>query len=659
MMKFSVESAEEGEGRFSWVPLVDSDDDGEVKQPSFVLSSTIATDAEGFSQGTHKHLQPVDSKYDTDTSKADDEWHKMFGKGFEASGAIRDAAPEMTDDSIDVAMLGDLLSQFVGDQDKRGIAYAVDELLEAMRWGMKKKALGAVRGTEICGRCFDPLFDESTENVELQICPVCDRWVHDYCYEFHMGVHVPGILCLGVRRNAAACPLQSAKPVEETKKDEPSAKPDAQASKRLQRVGTPQARAPCAQPAAAAGSSGPLDEFYQSRVPFTGSHKKSERKHTHGDSSEEEGLPEVDYCTQCGSTECNRQPSLCAEQDRLNRAKHLCRGLCDHPPFACTVTELFTPDHVDQMANEIGERVRKVAERDALKAPARQRSKEFREGRRELDVESMMTKGTTYAWEPFARTISQTALNTGLKSGALKRMVDTALKRGRAFTHGSTADMILWSSMTHTLSRAIHLWRSGSLQHKAKEFVHEFLSKVTKEHFSQISWALKVCRIILLTDTEFPVEASEPGAAEPEAGPSDPVAAAASTLKKAWQTKEFSLTMAKVQSGEVKLTLWSVNEKFRREHYARLQRLRQIYGVGASEATGERTDASARVSREVIGLAGVAGIGNLQRLAQAEEVPLDLLTPEQVKKPELVDHEEFKFPSPSPRRLHGPRKSKH
>jgi len=666
MMKFSVEPAE-GEGHFAWIPLVDSDDDGEVKQPSFVLSSTIATDAEGYAQGTHKHLQPVDSKYDNATTKADEEWRKVFGKGFEASLAIKDAVPELTDDTIDVAMLGDLLSQFVMDQEERSIGYAVDELLEAMRWGMSKRAIGAARGTDVCGRCFEPLFDEGTENVELQICPVCNRWIHEYCYEFHMGVHVPGILCLGVRRNAAACPPQGAKCMRcrklladsstycmtcrqimgfparelESELDEPAAASDAQASERLQREGTSQARAPSAQPAAAAGSSGPLDEFFQSRAPFTLSRKNKVRKYARGDSSEEEGLPEVDYCTQCGSMECNRQPSLCAEQDRLNRAKHLCRGLCDHPPFACTVTELFTSDHVDQMENEIGARVNRVAERDALKAPARQRSKEFREGRRELDVESMMAKGTTYAWEPFARTISQTALNTGLKSGALKRMVDTALKRGRAFTHGSTADMILWSSMTHTLNRAIHLWRSGGLQHKAKEFVNEFLSKVTKEHFSQISWAMKVCRIILLTETEFAVKASEPGIEEPEAGPSDPVAAAASTLKKAWQTKDFTLTLAKVQSGEVKLTLWSVNDKYRREHHARLQRLRQIYGVGAAEATGQRTDASARVSREVIGLAGVAGIGNLQRLAQAEAVPLDLLTPEQVKKPELVDHEEF------------------
>jgi hypothetical protein len=61
-------------GEFFWTPLVDSDDDGFVKQPSFILGSQVGTDQFGDVVGTHPDVQPVDSKYDTVKSVAQDAW---------------------------------------------------------------------------------------------------------------------------------------------------------------------------------------------------------------------------------------------------------------------------------------------------------------------------------------------------------------------------------------------------------------------------------------------------------------------------------------------------------------------------------------------------------------------------------------------------------
>ena len=129
----------------------------------------------------------------------------------------------------------------------------------------------------------------------------------------------------------------------------------------------------------------------------------------------------------------------------------------------------------------------------------------------------------------------------------------------------------------------------------------EFLQKVTYEHFCMLKWAAKFCRLILTTEI---VESSSPAAivdgdpqaSEPSPAPAtaadvkpgtDALSAAGDTLRKQWMGKEFTITLTKIQSGEVKMTVWALGQKCRREHHKRLQRLRSVYNIDKQGAAAD------------------------------------------------------------------------
>ena len=56
------------------------------------------------------------------------------------------------------------------------------------------------------------------------------------------------------------------------------------------------------------------------------------------------------------------------------------------------------------------------------------------------------------------------AMNVGIKTNYQKKMINEAAGRGREFTPGSSADMLLIASAGHSLERAIHDWRSSGKQ---------------------------------------------------------------------------------------------------------------------------------------------------------------------------------------------------
>ena len=73
------------------------------------------------------------------------------------------------------------------------------------------------------------------------------------------------------------------------------------------------------------------------------------------------------------------------------------------------------------------------------------------------------------------------ALGQGLKGIAMQKFIEAAMRRGREFTSGSTADMILETAATNCLSRAVYLWRSEGRRHEALGKVEEFLSRVSRK----------------------------------------------------------------------------------------------------------------------------------------------------------------------------------
>ena len=75
-----------------------------------------------------------------------------------------------------------------------------------MRWGLRKSSSNVNRRVDNCAQCQQKLFRLETLNRApddpeiMRICPACNNWVHGECYLQHMANHIPGLLCLGVRK---------------------------------------------------------------------------------------------------------------------------------------------------------------------------------------------------------------------------------------------------------------------------------------------------------------------------------------------------------------------------------------------------------------------------------------------------------------------------
>ena len=244
MMKFRLVEGS-GEYRFQWDPLVDSDDEDRVDQPSFVLKSSAIVNAEGDVIGSLD--QPVADEYD-DSGVHRDKWRKVFGAEFGGSLAIRNFELEDTDFGVDPVLLQEALGTFfekafplsvpvipkAGEfQLKRdNMSRALDELIDIARSGMPKGVIGATRATVDCGLCEQRLFGPTPKAaIGLRICRVCNKWMHGCnsvwvqgcddahmaehlaaehmadtvrksCHDVHMAEHMAGIVTRGMRKRA-------------------------------------------------------------------------------------------------------------------------------------------------------------------------------------------------------------------------------------------------------------------------------------------------------------------------------------------------------------------------------------------------------------------------------------------------------------------------
>jgi len=274
---------------------------------------------------------------------------------------------------------------------------------------------------------------------------------------------------------------------------------------------------------------------------------------------------------------------------------------------------------------EYGFRSARVTERNALKKAAQDAKLERRRGPK-MDVERLLLKGATPFYETVDRTLVHSALSPGCTAVALKKRLDAALQRGQEFVHGSTADMVLRTSASHALSKAVQMWRSEhlSIQAKAHEQIETFMTTVTREHVRDLPWALEVCKAIFDASRALPqappperLQSKKPDEETETEGDSMEVAAA--ELKKSWETKEFSLTMSRVASGEVKLTVWAVSQQFRQAYDKRRERLRKAYGISDAAAGSLHAD----ISNQVLGQQSLDGGGQRTRGEQIAQDAID------------------------------------
>ena len=127
-----------------WEPVVDSDDDGVVNQPSFILPSDIKTDGHGVPIYGDKQ-EPTDAK-----EAANEAWQDAFGETFQARKAIRDGTVQTHDRSVEPAFLRAVLVELEKDVQEVSLAYACDQLVDIAIDGMPRAQIGATR-ENVCG----------------------------------------------------------------------------------------------------------------------------------------------------------------------------------------------------------------------------------------------------------------------------------------------------------------------------------------------------------------------------------------------------------------------------------------------------------------------------------------------------------------------------
>ena len=333
---------------------------------------------------------------------------------------------------------------------------ALDELIDIARSGMPKGVVGAKRATVNCGLCEQRLFGPTPKAATgLRICRVCNTWMHgctnatESCYDVHMAGHMAGIVTRGMRKRA------------KTQQQAARAQRVIEAAK--QKKDRSRACVPCLQPAAAAADP-ILDEFYTSRKVYVGEELEKRREVLRGDTSDEEGLGQTAYCTKCGSSDCFKLPDLCASQGRIEIAKYLHDGLLEDVAGTSLRYDLpleqkgeISHRMILEVREELKLRQSRVLDRKAEKASTYAKRKDRLEGQTPLDVENLMAAEVTPGWESASRTIVAGAMNVGLKASYQKKMMNQAAGRGREFTAGSAADMLVIASASHSLERAIHL----------------------------------------------------------------------------------------------------------------------------------------------------------------------------------------------------------
>jgi hypothetical protein len=204
LSRISKEQELGSEGYLKWEPEVQSDDEGHVPQPSFILNSEVMVDEHGNPCGKDPTIHPaVGAKIANAHGQSSSAWKGMFRDDQFGAKCIKDHKMNITDDSVDMSVLNDTLFAYYAVSDKEGPCEALDLLLELVRVGLAKPPVGAQRKTKQCKDCCEPLF-RPVVAAGLRICVVCNDWLHGDCYAEHMKGHVTGLLCLGWRKQQKA-----------------------------------------------------------------------------------------------------------------------------------------------------------------------------------------------------------------------------------------------------------------------------------------------------------------------------------------------------------------------------------------------------------------------------------------------------------------------
>ena len=140
-----------------WKAEYSTDEDGDVKQPSFVLEATVPVDADG----NIAVPKPVDSA----AAATEKLLKEMCGDDF-TKKEIRDfqgdtAMVEEIGLDQDPDTLRKVLGNFIRVRNTQNISNGVDYMVDVLRRGMPDYGISRKRPTEACCQCAKELFDSS------------------------------------------------------------------------------------------------------------------------------------------------------------------------------------------------------------------------------------------------------------------------------------------------------------------------------------------------------------------------------------------------------------------------------------------------------------------------------------------------------------------
>ena len=168
-------------------------------------------------------------------------------------------------------------------------------------------------------------------------------------------------------------------------------------------------------------------------------------------------------------------------------------------------------------------------------------------------------------------------VTTGASGSKVRRLAARSIRRGRAYLHGTTADMMVQSYVLDAVHRAVALWLDPGKRSFAQAKVKELMAHIPYDLFERMPWVSGLfeaivnsteddvvpLRVTTQSSGPSPVPATDAGSsAAQQTG--DVVQDVSQRLGGLWQTKEFFVTLQNLRvAGECKLTLWAAQNQCR------------------------------------------------------------------------------------------------
>ena len=296
-----------------WTEETEADADGYVRQKSFIEPSTVLIDeVTGEAKGLVKYEDP---HLEAEGNPLVPAWRlNQKAIEFKIQQPPTSAEPDL-----------ELRDQWLSVMGYK--VHKLEELWMVINQGHDPLSGGLSRDLR-CVACGDPWKGQSVAQgapEPLIACVYCNGLVHEACKEKHDQKHIEEDFYKGLRRRE-----------EGIRRAEAAGRVSAEAKEKLEASirerGSLLSSVPGG-PIRSPATDATLEEFHETRTKFTAAdfevRRSRKRKDLQGDTSDEEGLEPVEFCSSCGSARCWMEVDRCKSQEKSVRLKLAIKWLGD------------------------------------------------------------------------------------------------------------------------------------------------------------------------------------------------------------------------------------------------------------------------------------------------------------------------------------------